>query len=86
MDTEEQQAVVAAARLWLGAQRGLDNEYAERQRYFVIRSGDTKPAPARLYSQVQVELNAERADRKLGPILAGFTPEQFSEYMRLTTK
>jgi hypothetical protein len=89
MDTVQQQAVESAASIWLGAQGPLDREYEERQRRNVIMVGDPndrKVLPHRFYSQVQVELNAERADQWLGPILAGFTQEQFAEYMRLTTK
>ena len=89
MTTQEQQAVVRASRLWLSAQIALDGEYRERLDRNVIINGprsDRKTFPRRFHSQEQVELNAKLADQKLGPILAGFTYEQMSEYMRLTTK
>lgn len=92
MDTVQQQAVESAARTWLGAQRSLDREYEERLRHNrevlerIPVINDRESLPRRFYSQRQVELNVERVDQRLGPILAGFTQEQFAEYMRLTTK
>ena len=88
MHTDEQKAVKSAVSIFRGTQGSLDREYEERQRRSVIMGGNTndrKTLPRRFYSQRQVELNSERADQKLGPILAGFTQEQFAEYMRLTT-
>jgi hypothetical protein len=78
MNSDEQVAVKSAVNIFRGAQGPLDREYEERQRGPSERFG-------RLYSQEQVELNARRADEKLGTILVDFSQDQFAEYMRLTT-
>ncbi len=88
MNTEEQKVVSDAAGMFRGAQWKLDREYRERQRLMTIQVGDKsdrKTLPSRMYSSIQVQLEARRMDEKLGPILAEFSLEQMAEYMRLTT-
>ena len=88
MNTEEQKAVKSAVSIFWGTQGPLDREYEERIRLDVVQVGDKsdrKPRPRRFYSREQVELDARRADEKIGKICARFSLEQMAEYMRMTT-
>ena len=63
----------------------LDGEYEGRdaRRRALINNAGKKPLPAPVISPEKIEDMAQQTDHKLG--LAAFTPEQFAEYMRLTT-
>ena len=73
MNAEQLSAVEATARRFTSTQRQVDRDYDRRMRGGVINS-DT----------INSEANAERADHEIGMILAEFTTEQMTEYMRLT--
>ena len=82
MDMLEQRAVEAAAMEFNYVQRLMDGEYEGRDaRWRAIRNGKVLDAP--VISPEKIEEMAQQTDHKLG--LAAFTPEQFAEYMRLTT-
>ena len=65
------------------AQRLIDGEYEGRdaRRRAILKDGKVLDAP--VISPEKIEKMAQQTDHKLG--LAAFTPEQFAEYMRLTT-
>ena len=84
MDMLEQRAVEAAAMEFNYVQRLMDGEYEGRDaRRRATLNADGKMLDAPVTSPEKIEEMAQQTDHKLG--LAAFTPEQFAEYMRLTT-